>query len=82
MITGLIRTIFIILAIYFLVRILGRLFAPFLSGSESKRTGNFQANDSSRPEGDVRVEYTNKNKSSKKESSSKEGDYIDFEEID
>jgi len=71
------------LAIYFVVRILGRLFAPILNGRSSGGSNSGTSRDnSSRPEGDVRVEFTKKQKSSKDDSSRKEGEYIDFEEID
>mgnify|MGYP001793429273 CR=1 FL=1 len=81
-IPGLFRTILIILTIYFLVRILGRLLMPLMNGGKttSRRGGRYSREDN-RKEGDVTVEYTDKNKG-KRRSDSAEGDYIDFEELD
>jgi len=83
LVTGLLRTILIILAIYFVVRILSRLFAPILNGRSSNGSNSRSSGkSSSRPEGEVRVEYTKKSKSSNGDDNQKEGEYIDFEEID
>ncbi len=71
------RIIAIILLIYFGVRLLGRLLSPLIN---PKTKGSGDRSDQSRPEGDVRVEYTKKSKSKKSDSS--EGEYIDFEEVD
>lgn len=79
---GVIRMIFIILAIYFLVRLLGRLMKPFMNGNDSSRRSRpSQSREDSRREGDVTIEYTDKNKKNKKGDSG-EGDYVDFEELD
>jgi len=83
LVTGLLRTILIILAIFFAVRLLGRLFAPIFNGRSSSGSNSRSSRDGgSRPEGDVRVEFTKKQKSSKKNGDQNEGEYIDFEEID
>jgi hypothetical protein len=78
-IPGVLRTILIILAIYFLVRLLGRMFKPVMreEGSSSRR--NSRSNN--RKEGDVTIEYTEGQKKSRKKDSG-EGDYVDFEELD
>jgi len=62
---------------------LGRLFAPILNGRSGGRSNSGGTRDnSSRREGDVRVEFTKKQKSSKKDGDQDKGEYIDFEEID
>ncbi|MCH2216148.1 MAG: DUF4834 family protein [Flavobacteriales bacterium] len=81
-IPGVFRTVLIILAIYFLVRTLGRLLMPLMNGSKTTfRSGGRYAGEDNRKEGDVTVEYTDKKKG-KRRSDSGEGDYIDFEELD
>lgn len=76
------RLILIILAIYFAVRLLGRLLMPIMnknnSSGPSRSSQNKQDN---RREGDVTIEYTDKNKKNRKGDSG-EGDYVDFEELD
>jgi len=81
-IPGVFRTILIILAIYFLVKMLGRLLMPIMSGkNSSSRSGGRTAHSNQRKEGEVTVEYTDPKKG-KRRSDSGEGDYIDFEELD
>ncbi|MCG2461373.1 DUF4834 family protein [Flavobacteriaceae bacterium F89] len=88
---GFLRTILIIVLVYYLLKILGRLFAPQLFRYAAKKTekhfrerfGGFTDFDTANSdrEGDVII----KEKQSKKPSSdSKEkvGEYIDFEEIE
>lgn len=83
MILGLLRTIIIILAIYFVVRILGRLFQPYLNPNRGKSNAGFRGKqEPNRSEGEVSVEFTSDKKDSKSGGSKKEGEYIDFEEID
>ena len=80
--TGVFRMILIILAIYFLVRLLGRLMMPFMKDNNgSRRSGPSNGKQNNRKEGDVTIEYTDKNKKNKKRDSG-EGDYVDFEELD
>ncbi len=79
-IDGVIRMILIILLLYFAVRFLGKLFNP-PSNPNSNRPRSGSA-PHTRPEGDVRIEYTDKNRGAKKPNQSKEGEYIDFEELD
>jgi len=78
--SGVFRMILIILAIYFLVRLLGRLAMPFMNSKDSGQRQNSRNRDS-RKEGDVTIEYTDKNKKNRKGDSG-EGDYVDFEELD
>ena len=87
--TGFLRTILIILLIYYGLKILMRIFAPFLVRYMSKKMqerfgDQFQqqqhANDRNRPkEGETVIDkMPNKAKTSDK----KVGEYIDYEEID
>ncbi|WP_298534036.1 DUF4834 family protein [uncultured Algibacter sp.] len=87
--TGLVRMILIILLVYFGVKILARLFMPFLLKFVAKKAeqkfgdqfGQFQKaprQDHSKKEGEVTIDKIPKTKSSNKDV----GDYVDFEEID
>ncbi|WP_136481155.1 DUF4834 family protein [Cognatitamlana onchidii] len=87
--TGLVRMILIILLVYFGVKILARLFMPFLLKFVAKKAeqrfgeqfGGFQKHthqQKERPEGEVSIDKIPKTKSSNKDV----GDYVDFEEID
>jgi hypothetical protein len=78
--SGVFRMILIILAIYFLVRLLGRLVMPFMNNSNTSSRQSFRREDD-RKEGEVTIEYTDKNKKNRKGDSG-EGDYVDFEELD
>ena len=49
--------------------------------SSSGPTGSSRSQQENRKEGDVTVEYTDKNKKNNKGDSG-EGDYVDFEELD
>lgn len=76
------RLILIILAIYFAVRLLGRLLMPIMNkNSASGRSGAARNRADNRREGDVTIEYTDKDKKNRKRDSG-EGDYVDFEELD
>lgn len=85
--TGFLRTILIILLVYYAVKILTRMFAPYLVRYMSKKMqqrygGQFQQNQEPRQrykEGETIID-----KMPEKESSSnkKVGEYIDYEEID
>ncbi|MCT4629292.1 DUF4834 family protein [Winogradskyella sp.] len=89
---GLLRTILIILLVWFGVKILARLFAPFLMRFVAKKAeekfgqqfGGFQnqtqqRNTQKRNEGETVIDkMPQRNKTSNKEV----GEYIDYEEID
>jgi hypothetical protein len=87
---GLVRTILIILLIYFGVKIVSRLLAPFLLKYVAKKAGQrfgdqfggFQQNQNPNPkpkkEGEVTIDKMPNTKSSNKDV----GDYVDYEEID
>ena len=83
--TGLVRTILIILVIYFGIKILARLFSPFLikfvaKKAEERFGGQFgsQQQEAPKKEGEVTIDKMPNTKSSNKNV----GDYIDYEEID
>ena len=87
--TGLVKMILIILLVYFGVKILARLFMPFLlkfvAKKAEQRFGDqfeqFQKGakqESKRKEGEVIIDKVPKTKKSNKDV----GDYVDFEEID
>jgi len=85
---GFLKTILIILLVYYSLKILAKYFAPKLFNYAAKKAENhFKekfddfSNQHTQPtnnEGDVTIERTTK----KANSSKKVGDYIDFEEID
>lgn len=87
--TGLVKMILIILLVYFGIKILARLFMPFLLKFVAKKAeqrfgdqfGQFQKGtkqDSSKKEGEVIIDKIPKTKTTNKDV----GDYVDFEEID
>lgn len=86
---GLLRTVLIILLVYFLIKILAKWFGPKILRYVAKKTeqhfkekfGGFpnQPSPNEEKEGDVII---NKKKGTSSSSSKKVGEYIDFEEID
>jgi hypothetical protein len=80
--TGVIRIILIIAAIYFLVRILGRLLMPVMRESNPGEQRRRRPGEDDRKEGEVRIEYTNKSKQKREKGDKGDGEYIDFEELD
>jgi hypothetical protein len=84
-IVGLVKIIGIILLIYYGVKILSRLFAPFLlryvtKKAEEKFGGQFRQQRTQPPkrEGEISIDKMPKQKQSNKNV----GDYVDYEEID
>ena len=86
---GFLKTIIIILLVYYFLKILGKLFAPRMFRYAAKKTeehfkekfeGFAEQNNSNEEQiGDVIIE----NKTAKKKNTSKNvGEYIDFEEIE
>ena len=84
---GLLRTILIILLVYYGIKILARLFAPMLFGYVAKKTeqrfgeqfGQFRKQQSDKQkEGEVSIDKMPKSKSTNKDV----GEYVDYEEID
>lgn len=82
---GLLRTILIILLIYYGIKILSRLFAPMLLKYAAKKAqdrfgGAFsqQKQEPIKTEGEISIDKMPKNKTSNKNV----GDYVDYEEIE
>lgn len=81
---GVLRTVLIILAIYYVVKVLSRIFAPLLFKYVAKKAGQRfggpynTKNEPERKEGEVTIDKVPNTKTSNK----KVGDYIDYEEID
>ena len=78
---GLIRTLIIIVGVYYIGKFLMRLFAPFLmkyaaNKMEQKMSDQFGQKTTNKEED------FSKNKNQKMKSTKKVGEYIDFEEID
>lgn len=80
------KTILIILLVYYLLKILARLFAPKILNYAAKKTESHfrQAFDNERPFNEQEDESViiNKKTTRKKKDSEKVGEYIDFEELD
>ncbi len=84
-VVGLVKIIGCILLIYYGVKILSRLFAPFLfryvsKKAEEKFGGQFnnQRTEPQRKEGEITIDKIPQQKQSNKDV----GDYVDYEEID
>ncbi|WP_111307321.1 DUF4834 family protein [Confluentibacter sediminis] len=86
--TGLIRTILIILVIYYVVKVMSRIFAPILIKYVAKKAserfggqfGDFQKSqqEAAKKEGEVTIDKMPNTKTSNKDV----GEYVDYEEID
>ena len=87
--TGFLRTILIILLIYYGIKILSRLFAPYFMKYVSKKVekkfgqqfgGNYQyKQEPPKKEGEVTIDKIPKREPT---SNKKVGEYVDFEEIE
>lgn len=84
---GLLRTIFIIVLVYFLFKVLSRIFAPFLMKFAAKKAeehfgGQFQQQHQQqepiKKEGEVTIDKIPNTKTSNKDV----GDYVDYEEVE
>lgn len=86
---GLLRTIFIIVLVYYGFKVLARLLTPFLIkfaakkaeqrfGGQFGQTKKNENNPSQKKEGEVTIEKIPNTKASNKDV----GDYVDYEEID
>ncbi|WP_159522090.1 hypothetical protein [Sunxiuqinia indica] len=73
-----VKTLFVIIVIYYLIRFVARLVLP-LFFNRPKQSNNFNNQQKSRKEGDVTIEG---NKSQGGKFSNDEGEYVDFEEVD
>ncbi len=79
---GVLRTILIIVIVYYIIRFFNRYILPFLvKGYIEKNKGQFQDNSykSNRNEGDVTINY---NKENGKKHFEGKGEYVDFEDVD
>ena len=88
-VTGFVRMVLIILLVYFGIKILARLFTPFLIkyvakkaeqrfGNQFGQFGKQQQEEQSKKEGEISIDKMPKPKASNKDV----GDYVDYEEID
>lgn len=86
---GLFKTIFIILVIYYILKVFSKIFAPFLFKYAAKKAGErfggqfgqFQKQpkqENPKKVGEITIDKMPKTKTSNKNV----GDYVDFEEID
>ena len=82
---GVLRTIFIIVLVYYLFKVLSRIFAPFLmkfavKKAEERFGGQFQQEQQEpiKKEGEVTIDKIPNTKTSNKDV----GDYVDYEEVD
>ncbi len=82
---NLVRTIFVIAIIYFVIRLFSRYILPYLihkgvkNMQEKMKEQNREQQRQGRREGDVTIERNQRNQSGK---SSQEGEYVDFEEVE
>jgi len=82
---GFLRTVFVIAIIYFVIRLFTRYILPSLveKGVKNMQQKMYeqqrQNQQSKKHEGEVTIEYNNKDKKSNNQN---EGDYVDFEEVD
>jgi hypothetical protein len=84
---GFLRTILIIMLVYYGVKILMRLFAPYLMKSLVKKAekrfgqqfGNQPHQAAPKPEGEITIDKVPRQS---KTSNKKVGEYVDYEEID
>jgi hypothetical protein len=82
---GLLRTIIILLAIYFLFKLIVRVILPMLiKNYVDKKTREFydinERQRMNKREGEITIEK--KDSKSKKDKDKEEGEYVDYEEVD
>jgi hypothetical protein len=73
----LIKVIFIVIVIYYVLKSIGKLFLPFLVNQAAQKINNQQSY-RKRPEGEISIQYHD---SKKDKNPPKVGEYVDFEEI-
>ncbi len=76
-IAGFLRTLLVIVAIYYIIRFVGKVLVPMFMGSQQQKR-NFQK-ENRRKEGDVTIE---RNQGKNNRYSKDDGDYVDFEEVE
>lgn len=85
-IVGLFRTIVVLLAIYFLIRLFTRYVLPLIVANKIKQMQqdmnrrNPKQYQTNRHEGDVTIDYGSQQSNNTRKA--QEGEYIDFEEVD
>ena len=83
--TNFLKTLFIIVIVYYGIRLISRYLLPILvdkglkNMQQKMQDQQRQGQRSARPPGDVTIEYNNR---TGKNSSQTKGDYVDFEEVD
>jgi hypothetical protein len=78
---GLLKTLFFLIAIYYIGKFLMRLFAPFLIKYAAKKMEQKVNDQFDQNKPNSKNDFS-KNSKDKMKSTKKVGDYIDFEEID
>lgn len=83
-IVNLVRTLFIIVIIYYGIKLISRFVLPLLidkgvKNMQQKMQDQQKMQQTKRPEGEVTIE---KNRADDRNSSQNKGDYVDFEEVD
>lgn len=77
------RTLGIIVVLYFALKFLGRLLFPIVVkkavNNMQARQSQYQRQQQNKPEGEVTIE---KNRSQQSRTNTTDGEYVDFEEID
>ena len=76
--TGFLRTLFVIVVIYYLIKILTKFVLPLFI-NQPRQNRDFREPRNSKPEGQVTIE---KDRYNGGRIPKDEGDYVDFEEID
>jgi hypothetical protein len=82
---GFLRTILIIVIIYYAIRLFARYVLPLLvdkgikNMQQKMQNQQFQNQRQSRPDGEVTIETK---KTTRNQESQSDGDYVDFEEVD
>ena len=83
--TNFLKTLFIIVIVYYGIRLISRYLLPILvdkglkNMQQKMQDQQRQGQRSTRPPGDVTIEYNNR---AGKNSSQTKGDYVDFEEVE
>jgi len=83
---GLLRTIFIIVLVYYILKVLSRIFAPFMLKYATKKAeerfgGQFKSQrqqEAPKKEGEITIDKMPNIKTSNKDV----GDYVDYEEVE
>lgn len=78
-----VKTIFYLLLFYFVFKLLGRVLMPIINRGKGNKSQNNPrgAQPNNRDEGEVRIEFT-KSEEAKRKDGNREGEYVEFEELD